>query len=104
MTELGGVDVYVSWPSRSPNELGEFLTRVNGDGLTLRMRSSRGVRVWPDGMHETFCTDSFRCRFLGSGVTPAQVISLLARLNDARVDVTKTAYLRKYDGAPGFTE
>jgi isocitrate dehydrogenase len=104
--ELVGVDVYVEWPSRNPNELGEFLARANGDGLALRLLSNRGIKVWPEGLRETFCTDSFRCRFLaaeGTRVTPAQVISLLSRLNDGHVEVTKTEYLRTYDGQPGFT-
>jgi isocitrate dehydrogenase len=103
--ELVGVDVYVEWPSRNPHELGGLLTRVNGDGLTLRMLSNRGVKVWPEGMRETFCTDSFRCRFLADGAcaTPAQVISLLQRLHSARLEVSKTEYLRTYDGQPGFT-
>jgi isocitrate dehydrogenase len=104
--ELLGVDVYVEWSSRNPNELGEFLTRVNGDGLALQMLSNRGVKVWPGGMEETFCTDSFRCRFLageGARATPAQVISLLARLDDARVEVAKTEYLHTYNGQPGFS-
>jgi len=104
--ELVGVDIYVEWPSRNPNELGAFLTRVNGDGLELRMLSNRGVAVWPQGMRETFCTDSFRCRFLaetGTRATPSQVISLLRRLHDAGVEVSKTEYLRTFDGQPGFT-
>jgi isocitrate dehydrogenase len=105
-TELVGVDVYVEWPSHNPNELGEFLARVNGDGLALQMLSNRGVKVWPGGMAETFCTDSFRCRFLAGGgtrMTPTQVISLLQRLMDAGVEVSKTEYLREYDGQPGFS-
>jgi isocitrate dehydrogenase len=104
--ELVGVDVYVEWSSRNPNELGEFLARVNGDGLALQMLSNRGVRVWPAGITETFCTDSFRCRFLageGARITPAQVISLLERLGEARVEVSKTEYLRTFDGQPGFS-
>src|SRR5205085_11511082 len=104
--ELVGVDVYVEWPSRDPNELGAFLARVNGDGLTLQMLSNRGVKVWPGGMTETFCTDSFRCRFLageGARATPAQVILLLQRLGEARVEVAKTEYLRTFDGQPGFS-
>jgi isocitrate dehydrogenase len=105
-TELIGIDVYVEWHGRGPTELGDLLSRANGDGLALRMLSNRGVKVWPEGMRETFCTDSFRCRFLaqeGTQITHAQVISLLERLHRAQVELTKTEYLRTFDGRPGFT-
>jgi isocitrate dehydrogenase len=105
-TELVGVDVYLEWPSHNPNELGEYLGRVNGDGLALQMLSNRGVKVWPGGMAETFCTDSFRCRFLATQagrIAPAQVISLLERLLEAKLEVSKTEYLRRFDGEAGFS-
>ena len=46
--------------------------------------------MWPAGRAETFCTDSFRCRFLAHGarIVPAQVISLLGRLGESGVEVT----------------
>ena len=104
--ELVGVDVYVEWPSGTPAELAQLLSRANGDGLNLRMLSNRGVKVWPGGMRETLCTDNFRCRFLAdeaAHIASAQVISLLQRLNEAQVEVTKTEYLRTFNGRPGFT-
>ena len=51
-----------------------------GDGLSLEMIANRGVKVWPDGSPETFCTDDFRCRFMGPSPTPKQVIDLLGRV------------------------
>src|SRR5579864_435247 len=57
-TELVGIDLYLGWPSRNPNEVAAALQKVNGDGLALSIVSNRGLKVWPDGMPETFCTDS----------------------------------------------
>src|SRR2546426_8138299 len=96
--EMVGVDLYLGWSSRNPNELAATLQHVNGDGLTLSIISNRGLKVWPDGMPETFCTDSFRCPFTGKQagtvVTQRQVISLLGRVADAGFDVVKTESLR----------
>jgi isocitrate dehydrogenase len=106
-TELVGVDVFLGWPSRNPNEVARAVEKVNGDGLALSIISNRGLKVWPDGMPETFCTDSFRCRFMakqpGATVTQRQVISLLGRLADAGLEVVKTENLRNYDGKAGYT-
>jgi isocitrate dehydrogenase len=32
-------------------------------GWHLKMVTNRGVKVWPEGFAETFCTDHWRCRF-----------------------------------------
>lgn len=103
--ELVGVDVYVEWPSRDPAGLGQYLQRVNGGGISVQMISNRGVQVWPGGMWETFCTDSFRCRFQpeSGSVTVTQILSLLQRMAEAGIEVVKSEYLHTYDGQPGFS-
>jgi isocitrate dehydrogenase len=105
-SELVGVDVYVAYPPANPNELAEAIAKANGAGLKLQMISNRGVKVWPDGMSETYCTDSFRCRFIGeqgATVSPHQVTALLDRVAFNNLEVVKTEYLRYYDGQPGFS-
>src|SRR5258706_260317 len=62
--ELVGVDVYLDWLKGSPDNLGDALTRITPDNLQLAMISNRGVRVWPGGKSETFCSDHLRCRFM----------------------------------------
>ncbi|MCU1272836.1 MAG: Isocitrate dehydrogenase [Bryobacterales bacterium] len=106
-TELVGVDIYTQWSSRNPNTLAETMNRVKLDGLVLLVISNRGLKVWPDGIPETFCTDSFRCRFTakqtGGLITQRQIISLLEGVLSAGFDVVKTETLRKVDGKPGYT-
>jgi isocitrate dehydrogenase len=106
-TELVGVDIYLGWPSRNPDELAQAIKRIDGDGLKLLIISNRGLKVWPDGVPETFCTDSFRCRYTaaesGVPVTQRQVLGLLGRLDAAGLAVVKTENLRNFDGKPGYT-
>ena len=47
--ELKGIDVFVYWPSRNPNELAAAMGKLAGDGLALQMIDNRGVKVWPAG-------------------------------------------------------
>ena len=104
--ELVGVDVHLSWPSRSPEKLSQTAKAGNGDGLRLTMIDNRGVKVWPDGMAETFCTDSFRCRFTagdGQPVTQTQVLGVLQRLTGAGLEIAQTVSLVNFDGKAGFT-
>src|SRR5262249_39841983 len=54
---LVGVDVFFDWTGRSAADLADKLKPADGNGLTLSMITNRGVRVWPDGLDETFCTD-----------------------------------------------
>jgi isocitrate dehydrogenase len=70
------------------------------------MISNRGVKVWPQGMPETFCTDHWRCRYMADGAdtaTPGQVLALLARLGEAGLEFVKTEHLYTFDGVPGFS-
>jgi isocitrate dehydrogenase len=105
--ELVGVDVFLDWTKGSANDLGEALGRVSGDGVKLTMISNRGVKVWPGGHTETFCSDHWRCRFLpessGGKVAHAQVVSLLGRIADAGYDFIKTEGLYTFDGERGFS-
>jgi isocitrate dehydrogenase len=105
--ELVGVDVFLDWTSGTPNDLGEALSRLDGDGVTLEMMSNRGVKVWPGGHAETFCSDHWRCRFLseteGSGVSHSQVIALLKRVAEAGFDFIKTENLYNFDGERGYS-
>jgi len=105
--ELVGVDVFLDWTKGSANDLGDALSRVNGDGVKLTMISNRGVKVWPGGHKETFCSDHWRCRFLtessGGKVAHTQVVSLLGRVADAGFDFIKTEGLYTFDGERGFS-
>jgi len=102
--ELKGIDVFVFWPSRNPNQLAEAVAKLAGDGLRLQMIDNRGVKVWPAGMAETFCTDSFRCRFMSD--TPTQMgrlLEVVERISGAGIDIALTQSLRTFNGQDGFT-
>ena len=102
-----GVDVFLDWTKGSANDLGGKISELSGEGLKLTMISNRGVKVWPEGHKETFCSDHWRCRFRGEGgdsvVSHAQVISLLNRVADAGYDFIKTEGLYMFDGERGFS-
>jgi isocitrate dehydrogenase len=102
--ELKGIDVFVYWPSRDPNALAAAMGKFAGNGLTLQMIDNRGVKVWPAGRAETFCTDSFRCRFMAEGTTTmAACLGVLQQVAAAGIEIASTQALRTFDGAPGFT-
>jgi isocitrate dehydrogenase len=102
--ELVGIDVYIEWPGRTPNDLAAVIGKASGEGLTLELIANRGVKVWPDGSPETFCTDNFRCRFKSPGVaTKQQIGALMGRITGLGLDIGMTVTLRNFDGKPGFT-
>lgn len=109
--ELRGVDVFLYWEEqgqqRDPNVLGERLSEANMDGLELTMITNRGLKVWPAGAPETFCTDHWRCRFqVADSADPIEqerVFRLLSRIGELGFDVIKTEHLYLFDGEPGFS-
>jgi isocitrate dehydrogenase len=107
LKELVGVDMYLDWYAGSADELGAAMKKLDGEGLRIKAISNRGVKVWPDGAAETFCSDHWRCRFIaeteGGHVMHAQISSLLQRAADARFDFIKTENLYNFDGKPGYS-
>jgi isocitrate dehydrogenase len=106
--ELVGTDVFLYWDAndRDPNALGEQLSAANTDALKLSMITNRGLKVWPNGSPETFCTDHWRCRFQssdGSPVTQRQVVDLLSSVTDNNFDIIKTEQLYTFDGEAGYS-
>jgi isocitrate dehydrogenase len=100
-----GVDVFLDWPHSNPNELGEAIGKLSDEHLKLAMITNRGVKVWPSGAPETFCTDHWRCRFLAQNgpATHEQIVALLGRVEKAGFDFIKTEHLCTFDGEPGFS-
>lgn len=77
------------------------------------MITNRGVKVWPGGFSETFCTDHWRCRFMAQAKgekTPGQqalanhtdIISLLENMHGDGVDFIKIENLCTFGGEVGF--
>ncbi|MDZ7637526.1 MAG: NADP-dependent isocitrate dehydrogenase [Bryobacterales bacterium] len=104
--ELVGVDVFLHWLPGAPDDLAEALQKASTEDLKLRMITNRGVKVWPQGLPETFLTDHWRCRFQhpdGKAVDGGAVLKLLGSIHSAGLDFIKTEHLYHFDGVPGFS-
>lgn len=102
---LKGVDVFVDWKGDNADELAAVLKKMDSD-IKLSMITNRGVKVWPEGFEETFCTDHWRCRFEVENGHPAEKSSIPALLQKAleeNVDVIKTENLYEFDGERGYS-
>ncbi|XOV67009.1 MAG: NADP-dependent isocitrate dehydrogenase [Fluviicola sp.] len=108
---LVGVDLFIDWEGSDANEIGDNLSKVTGGNLELKMITNRGVKVYPNGMPETYCTDHWRCRFVPHkdgqpnyvAEPYASVLELLNNANAAGFDVIKTENLYHFDDARGFS-
>ncbi|WP_309609938.1 NADP-dependent isocitrate dehydrogenase [Flavobacterium sp.] len=104
--ELVGVDVFVHWNGTDPNELAIKIQKLNSEKIKLTMITNRGIKVWPDGFEETFCTDHWRCRFkptTGNEIEKNNIISILNDAIDQNIDTIKTENLYNFDGKAGFS-
>jgi len=113
--ELLGVDVFIDWKGNNPEEIGQALTQINSFKLKLKMITNRGVKVFPGGMKETYCTDHWRCRFVAKSaeintgvpvyaqINFEQIVALLSKLHTKGFDVIKTENLYEFDGKRGFS-
>lgn len=102
---LEGVDLFVHWAGEDPNELADQVRQLNHHGVELSMITNRGIKVWPEGFKETFCTDHWRCRFKSTNkeFTKASIVALLMRAQDLEIDVVKTENLYAFDGVSSYS-
>ncbi|MGB3465938.1 MAG: NADP-dependent isocitrate dehydrogenase [Cyclobacteriaceae bacterium] len=114
--ELVGVDVFIDWRETDANKIGNKLSDVDAYNLKLKMITNRGVKVFPNGLDETYCTDHWRCRFVSKEavITPGekpdyrsisfeQILTLLSEIHTQGFDVIKTENLYEFDDKRGFS-
>ncbi|MFZ1514548.1 MAG: NADP-dependent isocitrate dehydrogenase [Saprospiraceae bacterium] len=104
--ELVGVDIFVHWNGSNPNELAEKVKKVEINGIKLSMITNRGIKVWPDGFQETFCTDHWRCRFKpleNSEIKKSNIIDLMKNAINENIDCIKTENLYSFDGHASYS-
>lgn len=104
--ELKGIDLFVHWNGTDPNELAKKVKEIEQAGIELTMITNRGIKVWPDGFKETFCTDHWRCRLkpnTSSKINHSKIISLLICALDSQLDVIKTENLYAFDGKEAYS-
>jgi len=103
---LAGVDLFVHWTGENPNEIAEKAKKLETESVELTMITNRGIKVWPEGFRETFCTDHWRCRFKpteGHEITKADIIELLTKALDENIDTIKTENLYNFNGKPAYS-
>lgn len=113
--DLVGVDVFIDWSEgdRDPNEIGKRLKSLTKSKLRLKMITNRGVKVYPDGLPETFSTDHWRCRFqsekgikgrpVKGEITHQDIITLLNEIDDEGLDFIKIENLYNIDGERAYS-
>lgn len=104
--ELKGVDLFVHWRGLDADELSGYLKKIEVPGVELSMITNRGIKVWPDGFPETFCTDHWRCRFKPKKdtlFTKEHIIQLLNNALKENIDVVKTENLYAFDGKDAYS-
>jgi isocitrate dehydrogenase len=104
--QLVGVDIFVHWSGSNPKELAEIVKKIETNEIKLSMITNRGIKVWPDGFKETFCTDHWRCRFKpleNAEINHSNIIQLLKNAIHENVDCIKTENLYSFDGKEAYS-
>ena len=104
--ELVGVDIFIHWSGNNPDELADRVKAIKTNGIELSMITNRGIKVWPEGFSETFCTDHWRCRFKpveGSQISKADIIDLMNNALNKDIDTIKTENLYSFDGKAAYS-
>jgi isocitrate dehydrogenase len=103
---LQGVDLFVHWSGTDANVLAAALKALPSDAFDMVLITNRGIKVYPGGFSETFCTDHWRCRFMAKDANNASkngIIALLQAADNEGIDVVKTENLYAFDGKAAYS-
>ena len=102
---LVGVDLFVHWNGIDVNNLAEKINSKINSHIELSMITNRGIKVWPNGFEETFCTDHWRCRFKSKSqsMNNREIIELLNTMVVNHLDIIKTENLYHFDGKQAYS-
>jgi isocitrate dehydrogenase len=105
--ELVGVDIFVDHYGTDPNEFAVIMKGIEEKyEVCLSMITNRGIKVWPEGFKETFCTDHWRCRFKpnkGTVMTKQLISLLLLQADILGIDTIKTENLYDFNGIAAYS-
>lgn len=104
--ELEGIDVFIHWHGTNPDELACQVKKLENTSMKLTLITNRGIKVWPDGFHETFCTDHWRCRFKpekGTDISKTSIVKILQEAIDENIDIVKTENLYAFNGTSAYS-
>ena len=104
--DLVGVDIFVHWTGTNPNELATMMKSIESNDVKLSIITNRGIKVWPDGFKETFCTDHWRCRFRPANrfsMPHNVIVELLNKAISENIECIKTENLYAFNGKEAFS-
>ena len=101
------MDVFVQDDHRTPSVLAEkLMIAIRNLPLELQMITNRGVKVWPHGLSETFCTDHRRCRMStkNGGISISAVIWMPNKsFTKNGIEVIKSENLYLFEREKGYS-
>lgn len=100
--QLVGADIFLDWEGQ-PDDLAALLEPTIVDGMKLKLIANRGVKVWPNGHPDTFCSDHWCLRFIGLSVSHNTILEQLRVLDGLGLDFIKVENLYSFDGERGYT-
>ena len=104
---LDGVDIFICEQNRDPEALAIWLKKlIPAEKLDLVYITNRGIKVYPDPMPETFCTDHWRCRFVKkeSALNPSDLVSLFQKITFSKLEIIKTENLYSFAGEKNYSQ
>ena len=88
------------------SEIAQKLQSMDNEAISLSFISNRGLKVWPDGLPEAFCTSHWRCRFkakdFAKGIDSNEIWQAIKATAGLDLDLIKTENLYTFDGKRGY--
>ena len=95
--KLVGLDIMVQW-NDAVDALAEKVKKVESAAFSLKLISSKGLKVWPDSMPIANITDLYTLRFSASGTADLAIGPLIEALQKSGLSFGGCETLYEFDG------
>ncbi len=100
--KLVGVDIFVGY-NGDVDDLGDKISNLETGIFTLKLISSKGLKVWPNAMPIANPTDLYRLRFVADNASKAEIPSLVDAIIASGLEFGKLECLYEFDGKRAYS-
>ncbi len=103
---LLGVDIFIDIEANSAKIIADKINKIKYNGLSLKAISSKGLKLWPGNEDYLFNSDHWCCRFItnSNDVSHSDIIKLLLKFNEEKIDFIKVENLYSFNGKIAFSD
>lgn len=105
--ELSGVDIFIDMKTMNVQEVADKLKEIETENLSLQTISSKGLKLWPNNINNSFFSDHWCCRFIRKNeklqLKHSDILLILNKFIEKEIDFVSVQMLFEFGSNKGYS-